>query len=80
MGINIFSEGIHKLYVPSIFYNMRAFVLLLFPAFTNYVQCLDLDLLYLLLNKEVSDNPECEAQKNDFLEGLRNNETWALKS
>lgn len=53
---------------------------IVFIIFINSVQCADFDWFYLFLNKEISNNPECNAQKNAFIQALQNRETWALQS
>lgn len=46
----------------------------------NPVQCVKTDWFYWLLTKEITNNPDCNIQKNAFLEALENRELWALQS
>lgn len=57
---------------------MFVIVPVVFIAFVNSVQCLDW--LDLLLSKEITDNTECNVQRNAFLEALSKDELWALQS
>lgn len=59
---------------------MRTIISIFLIIIIETVQCLDLEWFYTFLAKDVSNNPNCNVQKQAFLKGIENREKWALKS